>query len=190
MIAYALGEDGYSLQKFYNDGDPDNNDDPYGDINNLATGSSTKVWNKATQSWAAYTSSTSSNVTLDKGDVIMVQTTSSGTWYSTGIVDNSANPYQYTLNYQSGLSGYNLVMIPFSKSSLTTVAGLYVDIFGSSAPTDYKRTLSWYSASGEGYYTYEDGPIPAPSSWNSAIKPGTPIMIHVKSTDDSMTWPQ
>ncbi|MCF7913445.1 MAG: hypothetical protein K9M99_13035 [Candidatus Cloacimonetes bacterium] len=185
MIGYPLGADGLQIKKLYSDGIGGNT--YYGDITNIATNNAVKKWNKTTQSWTTY--SNTSSTTISKGDILMVNTTGAATWYSTGIVATGSTPYQYTLSYQSAISGYNAVLLPPSQTSMTTTAALYDAIFGTSNPTAYSRTISWYDAANGGYITYDDGPLENDEAFDSAIKIGVPLLIHVKP-GDTITWPQ
>jgi len=185
MIGYPLGADGLQIKKLYNDAIVGNT--YYGDITNLEANNAVKKWNKTTQSWTTY--GNASSVTISKGDIFLVNLTSGTTWYSTGIVASGSNPYQYTLSYQSGISGYNAVLLPLNQTSITTTAGLYDAIFGTNSHTTFGRTISWYDAVSEGYITYDDGPLDTEETFDSVMKAGVPLIIHVKPTDN-ITWPQ
>ncbi|MCF7913215.1 MAG: hypothetical protein K9M99_11845 [Candidatus Cloacimonetes bacterium] len=185
MIGYPLGADELQIKKLYNDGI--SGTDEYGDIATIATNNAVKKWNKTTQSWVTY--GNAATATISKGDILMINTTGAPTWYSTGMIDSDSNPYQYTLNYQSGVSGYNAILLPLNKTSITTTADLYDDIFGTPKPTAFGRTISWYDNATDSFLTYDDGPLGTEEAFDSVIKAGVPLIIHVRSTDN-ITWPQ
>lgn len=168
LVAYSLGEDGYNVQGFYDD------------ISNIASENAVKIWNYDTQTWDIKT--TSANDQIDKGDCFMVKTTTTVNWYNTGTPP--AEDMQYSLNYKSGISGYNVVMRPWDESSATTVSGLHTTLFGSSI-TDGTRTISWFDTSSSGIRIYDGYKL----TTSGSIALGAPLIIHMKTGDSQITWP-
>ena len=171
MVGYTMGTEGKSYNTFTTE------------VTNVTA---IKVWNNTTQSWD--TASASSN--FNKGDALLIDVSAATTWYSVGAAYTADGPYSYTLNYPTGTSGYNAIILPFDEASgISTVAGLYTDIFSGMRGTEsYPRTISWYDRATGKYLTYDGGPLS--STFDAQVKVGAAFMIHVGSSDSGSTWPQ
>ena len=168
MVGYTMGENGYTVNSLYDD------------ITGIQA-AGIKIWNKDTQAWVTYNDG--STKALQKGDVFLVNVTSTPTWYSAGTAYGSDGAYHYDFEFND--SGYNMIILPFDKASITTTSALFTDIFGRGRFT-IDHTLSWYNASEGAFVTYDGGDIG--NIFDSSLRIGVPLIVHIAASDD-ITWP-
>lgn len=137
-----------------------------------------KTWNDANQQWVDCEKSSSQSI--NHGNCYQVYINSGFVWYNTGATPSTG--MVFTLDYSTGVSGYNYVILPWDESA-TAVSDLYTTLFGTSSGSGI-RTISWYDNSIGGIISYDYDKINS----SDTINPGDALIIHVNTTDN-ITWP-